>query len=55
MRGRATDWIEDADGSGESGQGGIGPRGIGQRGWLAGDDILTLDGFAELMVAAPVP
>jgi len=41
--GRATDWIEGADGS---------LRGIGQRGWLAGDDILTLDGFEELSVRA---
>jgi type VI secretion system protein ImpE len=40
--GRATDWIETADG---------GLRGIGQRGWLAGDDILTLDDFDELGIA----
>ncbi|MBD8547685.1 type VI secretion system accessory protein TagJ [Sphingomonas sp. CFBP 8760] len=40
--GRATDWVEEADGR---------LRGIGQRGWLAGDDILTLDGFEELSVA----
>ena len=42
--GRTTDWIEEADGT---------MRGIGQRGWLAGDDIVTLEGFAELAVADP--
>ena len=40
--GRTTDWAEEADGT---------MRGIGQRGWLAGDDIVTLDGFTELAVA----
>ena len=40
--GRATDWIEDGEGRW---------RGIGKRGWLAGDDILTLDDFDELGVA----
>lgn len=40
--GRETDWI------GEGAQ----VRGIGQRCYLAGDDIVTLDGFAELVVDA---
>lgn len=40
--GRETDWIEAADGA---------VRGIGQRCFLAGDDIVTLDGFADLAVA----
>lgn len=38
--GRETDWIEEA--------GGV--RGIGQRCFLAGDDIVTLDGFTDLAV-----
>ncbi|SFS09712.1 type VI secretion system accessory protein TagJ [Sphingomonas jatrophae] len=39
--GRATDWIEEPDGS---------TRGIGQRCLLVGEDVVTLDGFAELVV-----
>lgn len=42
--GRTTDWIDETDG---------GMRGVGQRGWLAGDDILTLDGFTEVAIVAP--
>lgn len=44
--GRETDWIEGAGGT---------TRGIGQRCFLAGDDIVTLDGFAELAVTAAGP
>ncbi len=39
---RDTDWVEHPDGS---------VTGVGARLWLIGDDLRTLDGFAELQVA----